>query len=553
MLRGYDQPGAHVLLLTLLWAVLCLPALGVPSLWDIDEGNNLECVREMLQADNWVVPTFNYQLRTDKPALLYWLQIGATKLVGLNEWAARLPSALAVLLTLWIVYGLGMRMFSPRVALLGSLVLLTAPGVVAAGHFANPDAVLLACTTAALGLFWDDYARGGRGWLGGVGLCAGLGVLAKGPVGFVLPAAVAFLFLAFRGELRRLLDGRVLGLLGAVVLVAAPWYGWVAAETRGVWVREFLYVHNFKRASGVMENHGGPFFYYLLVLMPGLLPWSLFLGPAIWLSCKQQRTEPAVSFLQIWAGVYLVVFSLAQTKLPNYILPAYPALALLVGRYLERWLAGESFVPDWLERVGLVGLALAGVAVLVALLLLGGFHPPAVLRSRVIEGLLPWAALGLIWTATAALASWFQDQGRRPAVLGTLASGAALFLLLVGVGLLPTLEASKATKKLANALPPDHHQREVRLLAWEYFQPSLVFYCQREIQRVDHLEGLVSLLNLPQETYAFLPERRIAGLQQRTQAFDVLARHKDLYSGKTIVLIGNRVLDYGSGVVHQVP
>jgi 4-amino-4-deoxy-L-arabinose transferase-like glycosyltransferase len=467
-----------------------------------------------------------------------------------------LPSAFAALWTILSVYLLGMRMFSPLVGLLAGLVLITSPGVVAAGHFANPDALLLACTTATLALFWDDYARGGRGWMAGVGICAGLGVLAKGPVGFVLPAGIAFLFLALRGELRRLLDIRVLGLILAAVLVAGPWYGWVAAETRGVWVREFFMVHNLKRASGVMENHSGPFFYYLLVLMPGLLPWSLFLGPTVWQSWKDRR-DPAVLFLLVWAGVYLLFFSVAQTKLPNYVLPAYPALALLVGRYLERWLTGEQLVPDWLERVGLVCLGLAGVGVMVALVLLGGFHPPAILRSRVIEGLLPWASLGLVLTATAALASWFQDRGRRDAVLTTMALGATLFLLLVGVGVLPAIERGKATKVLASALPEDHPRRDVRIVAWEYFQPSLVFYCEREVKRLYHVGELQGFLQRPQVTYAFLPERSLPVLEQRTRSFQVLARHKDLYTGRTVLLITNEGMHHearqGAGTVQTVP
>jgi 4-amino-4-deoxy-L-arabinose transferase-like glycosyltransferase len=341
-------------------------------------------------------------------------------------------------------------------------------------------------------------------------------------------------------------------LLLAVVLVAGPWYGWVAAETRGVWVREFWYVHNLRRASDVMENHSGPFFYYLLVLMPGLLPWSLFLGPAVWFGWKERR-EPAVLFLMVWAGVYLLVFSIAQTKLPNYVLPAYPALALLVGRYLERWLTGEHLVPVWLERLGLVCLGLAGVAVMVALVLLGGFHPPAILRSRVIEGLLPWAALGLVLTGTAALASWFQDRGRRPAVLGTMAVGATLFLLLVGVGVLPTIERGKATKELAAALPEDHAKRDVRIVAWEYFQPSLVFYCEREVKRLYDVSELQGFLQRPQVTYAFLPERSLPVLEKRTRSFQVLARHKDLYTGRTVVLITNEGSLHGVGVVQTVP
>src|SRR5437870_11679794 len=103
---------AHYLLLLLVSGSLFLPNLGGPSLWDIDEGNNAEAAREMLQADNWRLPTFNYQLRVDKPALLYWLQIFSYQSFGVGEFAARLPSALAGMLAVLLTYELGRRMFN---------------------------------------------------------------------------------------------------------------------------------------------------------------------------------------------------------------------------------------------------------------------------------------------------------------------------------------------------------------------------------------------------------------------------------------------------------
>src|SRR5262245_13532547 len=91
---------AHYLLLLLAWAALCLVNLGGPSLWDIDEGNNATCAREMFDAGNWIVPTFNYYLRVDKPALLYWLQGACYRVFGVNEFSARFPSTLAALLSM---------------------------------------------------------------------------------------------------------------------------------------------------------------------------------------------------------------------------------------------------------------------------------------------------------------------------------------------------------------------------------------------------------------------------------------------------------------------
>src|SRR5919198_4964453 len=157
MFRALDCRAGHYALLLAAWALLCLPNLGAPSLWDIDEGNNAEAAREMLGCGNWVVPTFNYQLRVDKPALLYWLQAAAYRAFGVNEFAARLPSALAALATVLMAYELGRRMFGAGTGLLAGLILASSAGFCAAAHFANPDALLNAFTVLALLLFWQSF------------------------------------------------------------------------------------------------------------------------------------------------------------------------------------------------------------------------------------------------------------------------------------------------------------------------------------------------------------------------------------------------------------
>src|SRR5262245_2930852 len=146
MFQRLNHRLGHYALLLLIGAAMFLVNLGGPSLWDIDEGNNAEAAREMRERDNWVIPTFNYQLRVDKPALLYWLQIAAYEQFGVNEFSARLPSALAALLAVLFTYELGRRMFGAVTGLLGGLVLATAVTFSAAAHFANPDALLNAST-----------------------------------------------------------------------------------------------------------------------------------------------------------------------------------------------------------------------------------------------------------------------------------------------------------------------------------------------------------------------------------------------------------------------
>src|SRR5208283_32162 len=195
MFRFLDTRPGHYALLLLVTAALFLPRLGAPSLWDIDEGNNAQAANEMFQSGNWIVPTFNFELRTDKPALLYWLQIGGYRLFGINEFAARLPSALAAMLTVLLTYELGAAFFDRRTGLLAGIILASTLLFCGSAHFANPDALLNACTVLTFLLFWQGIRRGSPGLLALTGLSMGLGFLAKGPVALVLPMAVTFLFL----------------------------------------------------------------------------------------------------------------------------------------------------------------------------------------------------------------------------------------------------------------------------------------------------------------------------------------------------------------------
>jgi 4-amino-4-deoxy-L-arabinose transferase-like glycosyltransferase len=550
MFHRLDHRAGHYLLLLALWAVLCLVHLGTPSLWDIDEGNNATCASEMRASGNLVIPTFNGQLREDKPALLYWLQIAGAELFGVNEWAARFPSALAALLAALAVYELGRQMFDVRTGLLAAVVMLTSICVLGAAHFANPDALLLAFTTLSLALFWHDYRTGGRGWLVGSAVAAGVAVLAKGPVGVLLPGAVVVLFLLWQRHLRRLCDLRLPGAILAFLLVAVPWYVWVALETKGAWLRGFWFNHHVKRTFTSMENHSGPPYYYVLVLLAGLAPWSIFLWPTIRHTFDRFRAsrkadpssheQAALRFLTVWFAVYFIPFSLVRTKLPNYILPAYPAAALLTAHLLERWRRGEAIVPAWQVRFSLASMALTGVAVAAGLLLAGGAVEVPRLHDRTFPGMTAWAGIGAVLVAGAAVA-WRQfERGARGGLILTVVASAVLFAGPLAGWAVQEVEVRKAARPLARALPADQQERDVHVGAYGYFQPSLVFYCGREVQRCNDENQALRLLATPVPSYLFVPEGVWADLAARTRVTGrVLARHADVYGGKTILLVTN--------------
>src|SRR5262249_5974935 len=228
----------------------------------------------MYESGNWIVPTFNFSLRVDKPALLYWLQMLGYHFCGINEFSARLPSALAALCTMLLTYELGRKMFSAVAGLYAGLILASSVLFCASAHFANPDALLNACTVLTFLFFWRDWERNGNSWLVLGGISTGVAMLAKGPVGLVLPSAAVFLFLLWSRQLRRYCRPQLVGGIFAFLLVAMPWYAWVAADTKAEFLRGFFLQHNVGRFLEPMESHRGSVFYYAFVLLIGFAPWS---------------------------------------------------------------------------------------------------------------------------------------------------------------------------------------------------------------------------------------------------------------------------------------
>jgi 4-amino-4-deoxy-L-arabinose transferase-like glycosyltransferase len=447
-----------------------------------------------------------------------------------------------------LTYELGRKSFGSDSGLLAGVMLASATLFCASAHFANPDALLDACTLLALFVFWHRYRRAGPLPFGTVGAVAGLGMLAKGPVALVLPAAVAILFLAWQRELRRLADPRLARAVLTFILVAAPWYTWVGIETKGEWLRGFFWTHNLQRfLKGLLghgtplENHGGPIYYYVIALLVGFAPWSIFFGPAAWNAYRPSgwRERSAIRFLLCWAGVFILFFTLSGTKLPNYILPAYPAVALLTGRTIDRWRRGIETVPGWLTSVSLASLALIGVGVGVGLLVAAGKLPVGLPAHRQLPALAPLAPLGMLPVAGALLGWWYLRKGFRDRTLGCVFGCGILFSAVLAALGPVAVDRYKAPRALAAALPADQTFREVRIGAFEYFQPSLVFYCQREVARFDDELSAREMLDGPLPAFLFVPAAVWDDLQTKTAGRE-LARHHDLYDGRDVVLVSNR-------------
>jgi len=555
----------HCLLLLAVTAALTLPSLGTHSLWDIDEGLNAEAAREMLVRGDWITPTFNGELRTAKPALLYWLQMASYLTFGVNEWAARLPSVLAAWASVLLTYALARRMFDARTGLLAGLVLASSIEFCLLAHAATPDAVLLLCTMLTFYLFWRGAADGGRTWFVPTGVAAGLAVLAKGPVGILVPGAIIGLFFLWNGQWRRLADRRLLAGGMAAALVALPWYVAVSVTTRATFIRDFWGTHNVHRFLQPMEGHGGPLYYHVVGLLVLFAPWCVFLGPTLGYAWRESRGAvraessaagaagpdsaeataglrgvDAYRLLICWVATYLAVFSIAATKLPNYVLPLYPALAILTARMLVQWVAGRIQPAAWAAMASAIGIALIGLATSLGVLVAGGVLRVPFVKTQTLAGLEQWAWLGLFLVAGGAVAFVCHRFDARAGAVISVTAATAAFVGGIAAGPSVTIDAHKAPRALvaATRLATDETQALVACLGW--FQPSLVFYARRNVQKLQDLEGAKAFLAQSRPAYLFVPAglwKQIA--PQISTPHTEVARRFDFYRRTDVVVVRN--------------
>ncbi|MBV9123227.1 MAG: glycosyltransferase family 39 protein, partial [Planctomycetes bacterium] len=313
-------------------------------LFEPDEGRYAEIPREMLLRGEWVIPYLQGEPYLDKPPLLYWLVMGSYRLLGVHDWSARLVPALAIHAAILLNYWLGRRRLGERPAFWGALALSLAPGFLCMGRLLLLDGLLALWVTlswfAAFEAIRGDRLRWGW-WLTAAAAC-GLGILTKGPVALVLllPPWFAYRWLTGRScpvPIRAW--GAFVGVLAGVVL---PWYGAICLRMPA-FAGYFLWEHNVVRFL-VPFDHQRPVWFYGPILLGGMLPITLLVLPFLrFLFTGDQGVSrhrcPELGLVLLAGGWCVLFFSLSGCKLPTYVLPAFPPLALALGYYFcqSRW------------------------------------------------------------------------------------------------------------------------------------------------------------------------------------------------------------------------
>jgi 4-amino-4-deoxy-L-arabinose transferase-like glycosyltransferase len=444
--------------------------LGIRPLYKADESRYAEVSREMAQSGDWITPRLNGFKYFEKPPLQYWTTAFFFKALGEADWVARLWTALTGLAGICLVVWAGNRLFAPPAGLYAAAVLAASPLYVLLGQYNTLDMGLTFFLSAAifgfaLGHMWLFWAA-----------CA-LAVLSKGLVGIVLPLGAIALYSLLKRDFQSI--KRIRPIAGPLLFlaIAAPWFIAVSAAN-DEFARFFFIREHFERFTTQVHQRGEPAWYFLPVLALGMGPVLL---PVLWGSIRGYRPGPQ-ALLVIWALVVLAFFSTSGSKLPSYILPAFPALAVLAGG----WLASSN-----VRRV------LAGQAALV--LVAGG-----AIAAWSAQGQSLWfSAAGLSLAAAALAALFFSMKKNIPGAVGLIAIGAfaALQLAVAGHDAVMGERFSVASTVAALPGPPRPGARVFAVHAYDHTMPWVLRRTVTMVGGKDELEPSIAW-----EPDRFLPD-----------------------------------------------
>jgi 4-amino-4-deoxy-L-arabinose transferase-like glycosyltransferase len=448
----------------------------------VAEARNAECAREMMENREWIVPTFNGELRTDKPALEYYGIMAGYWLGGINERSARLFSAFCGLLVVLATFWIARRHWGKKAAWWSAFTLLSSMHVIIQFRLATPDPYLILCHTLSVYFFYEGWFSRRWRWFAGMYVFLGLGVLAKGPVGLLLPSLSLFVFLlatkTFNWQFIRQLKpwwGTIL-----VLLFSLPWYWAVHVETGGLWTKGFFVEHNLERFNDGLEGHKGPFVMTVLFVLAGMLPFSVFAVRAVKTAWKNRRQEPLLVMAMASVAVVVVFYAFSHTKLINYTSPAYPFFALLTGYFIARLSRHDLQMPKVRAEVYIIAA--------IAIVLPVGVY--FFVKNTEPLNDVAWVALFTVLLPLGAIAALVLSRKSEGKAICAVALSFMATTILVNGGAMRIINEQSPVEKYKELVREHPH-----VVAYKNFDNAFSFYAQQPIpvfQTEEELEAYLA-------------------------------------------------------------
>jgi 4-amino-4-deoxy-L-arabinose transferase-like glycosyltransferase len=581
----------HQFLIFGIAAVAFFSNLGATRLWDVDEPFFARTAVEMHQRNEWVVPYFNGEVFAHKPPFMYWMMRIGYLLFGVNEFAARFWSAVFGIFTAILVYRFGRKMFNAQVGLFAGLAIATAVDFEVVARAATPDCFLVFFSALALYLFARQ-----ENWAGNLKDLAAdnfepiplrtcmamyaamaVAVLVKGPIGVLLPGGTIGLYLLMRDPmgqpiindnwtdklvafLRRFNPVRILSAfwsmrpltaLATIAAIAGPWFVLVGKRTGGKFLGEFFGTQNIGRFVGAMDHHGGGIWYYIPAVLFGFFPWSIFGIPTVLnLSRQCKNTESwqrGSKFVACWIVVYTTFFSIAATKLPSYLLPIYPALALATACFIDRWLTQPQSINRWWPRLSFGSLLLVGVLAATALPVVayGTFGGRSVLErigvsSELAHELAFAGWIGVLLAIGGAICLLLCERDSRRGAIFVLSGTSLAFCMLLFAYMTVRLDRYQVNPTVAQTI---RHSTlgEFRIAQYKYLPASLVYYTDARIDACNSPEKAIDYLKESTNSYLVTTDEQYGELKALLPAdVQIIGRYARFPMRGSVVILSRK-------------
>lgn len=491
-----------------------------------DEGRYAEIPREMVATGDWVTPRLNGIKYFEKPALQYWMTAIAYELFGQHQWTARLWSGLTGFLGILLIYLTGRLLFGPEVGFYSALVLASSLLYAVIGHINTLDMGVTFFMCLSMSGFLIAQAASStpkqrKFWMHVAWAAMGFSILSKGLIGIVLPGAVLVIYTLLQRDWaiwKRL--HLVTGVL-LMLLVSVPWF--IAVCRANPEFFHFFFIHeHFERF--LTKDHGRyhPWGYFIPILLAGILPWAITLFEALFNAWKIQGSKTEFQpnrFLLIWAVFIYAFFSYSDSKLPSYILPIFPATALLIGQRLAGMTGSRLFwqiIPTAI--LGAVGLALSPKVV--------RFADPIV-PATLYSNFVPWLAAAASFALVGAVyALYLNRAGSKRGAIITLSLSMLVCGQLIMVGH-DSLAPANSAYYLAKEIKP-YLKDHMSFYSVGMYEQTLPFYIKRTVTLVDYQDEMA--FGITQEPDKWIPDIKTFERLWKTQAYALAIMSPQMYA-----------------------
>jgi 4-amino-4-deoxy-L-arabinose transferase-like glycosyltransferase len=499
-------------------AVIWFSNLEYRKLIKPDEGRYAEIPREMVVSGDWVTPRLNDLKYFEKPPLQYWATAAAYEVLGQHQWTSRLWTALTGFAGILLVWFTGLRLFGRETAIYASILLGSSMLYSLMAHINTLDmGVTFFLTLGIAGLLLgqsETDRKKQRNWMILAWAALGLAVLSKGLMGLILPGAALFIYMVVQRDFSVLRRMHWLPGLAVFLLVTVPWFYLVMKANPEFFQKFFIYEHYTRFTTKELGRYQ-PWYYFVPILLLGMLPWTLLMFDTLfkaWRGSKlpgvasQHKAFNAARFLFVWAVFIYLFFTVSGSKLPSYLLPMFPALALLMGKQLAEMTPRRLF---WL------------IAPILPLTLLGlGFAPftarlaDTPLQVQGYSAYAYWLVIAaLVWSlgVIAALVLLRKDN-RKPAAVLALAFSSLLAAQLGSSGY-NTIARERSAYYIAEAIRP-YVKAEEPFYSVDTYEQTLPFYLKRTFTLVQYQDEMA--FGIVQEPQRYIPD--YAGFAKAWQA-----------------------------------